>query len=292
MSADTVISADLAFEALSAVSADEMATIDFSSLVGLLNEPNMPSGGGATIRRVIDLARLRRGCRVLEVGSNTGYTSIEFASWIDGHVTGLDINPVSTAFARAKAVRYGLRNVTFDVGDGQNLPYPNGAFDLIYCSNVTSFMHDHRRARDEYYRVLADDGMLVAVPIYYHTPPPDDLRRRVGEAIGVDLPVTSQQYWLDLFADPRAYLLEQETYEYERQPPERIAAYVERVLDQPHIQAIDPAVRDAAAARLSYFYTLFDENLSYARYDILVYRLNHPNPEPVLHTTRRVGTCR
>lgn len=292
MSADALTSASLASAALSAVTADDLATIDFSRLVGLLNEPNMPSGGGATIRRVIDLARLRRGCRVLEVGSNTGYTSIEFASWIDGQVTGLDINPVSTAFARDKAASCGLRNVTFDVGDGQDLPYPDGAFDLIYCSNVTSFMDDHRKARDEYYRVLADDGLLVAVPIYYHTAPPEDLRRRVGEAIGVDLAVTSQQYWSDLFADPRAHLLERESYEYERQSAERIAAYVDRVLDQPHLRAIDPSVRDAATARLSYFYSLFDENLSYARYDILVYRRNHPNPEPVLHTTRRVGAPR
>ena len=292
MSADTLTPDRLALDAFAAATVDDMVTIDFSRLVGLLNEPNMPSGGGATIRRVIDLARLRRGSRVLEVGSNTGYTSIEFASWIDGQVTGLDINPVSTAFARAKAARHGLRNVTFDVGDGQELPYPDGAFDLVYCSNVTSFIDDHRKARDEYYRVLADDGLLVAVPIYYHTAPPEDLRRRVGEAIGVDLAVTSQQYWSDLFADPRAYLLERETYEYDRQPAERIAAYVERVIDQPHLRAIDPAVLEAAASRLSYFYTLFDENLSYARYDILVYRRDHPNPEPVLHTSRRVGGSR
>ncbi|AGL19164.1 class I SAM-dependent methyltransferase [Actinoplanes sp. N902-109] len=278
----------LALDAFAALTTDDIATIDFSRLVGLLNEPNMPSGGGATIRRVIDLARLRPGSRVLEVGSNTGYTSIEFASWIDGHVTGLDINPVSTAFAREKAARHGLRNLTFDVGDGQDLPYADGSFDLVYVSNVTSFIDDHRRACDEYHRVLADDGLLVAAPIYYRTPPPEDMRRRVGAAIGVDLKVTDQRYWTDMFADPRATLVEQETYEYLRQSDERIAAYVGTVLDQPHLHRIDPALRAAAADRLTYFYRLFDENLSYARYDILVFRRGHPNPEPVLHTSRRV----
>jgi ubiquinone/menaquinone biosynthesis C-methylase UbiE len=266
----------------------EIARLDFSRLVGLVNEPNMPSGGGATVRRVIDLARLRRGASVLEIGSNTGYTSIEFASWLDGPVTGIDFNPTSVAFAHAKAKRHGLDNVRFQVGDALDLPFPERHFDLVYCSNVTSFIADHQRARDEYYRVLAPGGILAAVPIYYHAPPPEDLRRAVGEAIGVDLPVTSQEYWSALFAHADATLIERETYKYVRQSQDRIAAYVDWVFEQPHLLAIDQRLHAAAKARLSYFYQLFDENLSYARYDILLYRMGHPNPEPVLHRSRRV----
>lgn len=282
-------SAALASAAFASLRPDDLAQIDFSSLVGLVNEPNMPSGGGATIRRVVDLARLRSGCNVLEIGSNTGFTSIEFASWIDGKAVGVDINPISVAFAKDKAGRYGVENVTFDVGDGCHLPYPDDTFDLVYCSNVTSFIDDRKRARDEYYRVLGPRGVLAAVPIYYHLDPPDELRQKVGEAIGADLPITDQHYWIDLFDDPTAVLVEHETYEYERQTPERIAAYVEMILQQPHLKNLDPVLREAAGERLSYFYSLFDENLSYARYDILIYRRNHPNPEPVLHTSRRVG---
>ncbi|MEV0388994.1 class I SAM-dependent methyltransferase [Nonomuraea sp. NPDC050643] len=267
---------------------EDIALLDFSRLVGLVNEPNMPSGGGATIRRIIDLCRLRSGCTILEVGSNTGYTSIEFASWVDGRVIGLDINPVSVAFAEEKAARFGIDNVEFHVGDGLALPYERGRFDLVYCSNVTSFIVDHQGARDEYYRVLAPNGVLVAVPIYYHTVPPDGLRRAVGEAIGVDLIVTTQAYWTELFADPSAALLHRETYEYVRQSPRRIAEYVESVFSQPHLGNIDPVLREAAKARLTYFYELFDENLAYTRYDILIFRRNHPNPESVLHTSRQV----
>ncbi|MGW7284985.1 class I SAM-dependent methyltransferase [Streptomyces sp. NPDC054847] len=283
MSEPDVISA-----ALTTLGPDDVRVLDFSSLVGLLNEPNMPSGGGRTVRRVIAMARLAPGARVLEIGSNTGYTSIEFASWLDAQVVGIDINPVATAFATDKAARHGLANVRFDVADATDLPYPSDSFDLVYCSNTTSFMHDHQRARDEYYRVLAPLGRLVAVPIYYASPPPEGLRRRVGEAIGVDLAVTDQDYWRNLFSDDEATLIEQETYEYVRQSPARIAAYVKSILDQPHLASLDESVRQAAADRLAHFYELFDENLRYARYDILMYRRGHPNPEPVLHRTRAV----
>ncbi|WP_051950789.1 class I SAM-dependent methyltransferase [Actinacidiphila yeochonensis] len=283
MPESTVIS-----DALEGLRVGDVPDLDFSTLVGLVNEPNMPSGGGRTIRRVIDMARLRPGVRVLEVGSNTGYTSIEFASWIDGEVVGVDVNPVSTAFATEKAARHGLDNVRFDVADGTDLPYRDGTFDLVYCSNVTSFMTDHRGARDEYYRVLAPRGVLAAVPIYYASPPPDDLRRRVGAAIGVDLPVTDQDYWRDLFSDDGSTLIDQETYAYVRQSPESIAAYVRSVLDQPHLARLDARVLDAVGRRLAYFYELFDENLGYARYDILMYRRGHPNPERVLHQSRAV----
>lgn len=283
------MSRTLALESYTNLTAEDIACLDFSRLVGLVNEPNMPSGGGATVRRVIDLARLRPGSTILEVGSNTGFASIEFASWTGCQVTGIDINPVSVSFAKEKADRLGVANVDFQVGDGLKLPFPNGTFDLVYCSNVTSFIANHAGARDEYYRVLAPNGILAAVPIYYHTAPPAKLRRKVGEAIGVDLPITTQEYWQNLFSDPSAALVEQETYEYIRQEPERIAEYVEAVFDQSHLLSLDPALRDAAAERLSYFYSLFDDNLAYARYDILLYRRNHPNPEPVLHRSRRIG---
>jgi ubiquinone/menaquinone biosynthesis C-methylase UbiE len=276
------------FVALEDLSAAEIAALDFSRLVGAINEPNMPSGGGHTVRRVLEFSRLRPGAKVLEVGSNTGFSAIEIASWIDGEVTGVDINPISTAFARDKAARHGLDNVRFVVGDGLGLPFGDASFDLVFCSNVTSFIADNRAARDEYYRVLRPRGVLAVAPIYYHRPPPDDLRRAVGDAIGVELPLTNRDYWPDLFADERSTLIEQETYEYLRQSPARIAAYAERVFEQPHLQRLDPARRTAAERRLTYFYEIFDENLAYARYDILIYRANHPNPEPVLHRTRRV----
>jgi ubiquinone/menaquinone biosynthesis C-methylase UbiE len=280
--------ADLTSSALADLSVAEIQKLDFSRVVALTNEPNMPSGGGATVRRVLELAAPRRGGRILEVGSNTGYTSIEMASWVDSPVTGLDVNPVSNAFAAQKAARAGIDNVEFVLGDGQGMPFEDGRFELVFVSNVTSFMADHQQACDEYYRVLAPRGMLAVAPIYYRTTPPQQLLKAVEEAIGVPLPVTSEQYWIDVFSRDGVSLIADERYEYIRQSPERIAAYVEQVMDQKHL--LDHPAQKIAALRdrLAHFYDIFDENLSYAGYSILVFRDGHPNPEPVLHATRRV----
>lgn len=274
--------------ALRDISVSEIRELDFSRLVGLVNEPNMPSGGGHTIRRVLELTRPRPGGRILEVGSNTGYTSIEMASWVDAPVTGVDINPVSNEFARKKAAAAGIDNVDFEQGDGHSLSFPNGEFQLVFCSNVTSFIADHGRAAAEYYRVLGDRGILAAVPIYYRTTPPEDLRRRVEAAIGVPLPVTSLEYWIDVFSHPEATLVHEEPYEYIRQTPERIQQYVDAVFTQPHLAQQPEEKLAALRDRLTYFYELFDENLSYAGYSILLFRRSHPNPEPILHESRRV----
>ena len=273
-------------EAIERLSAAEIGALDFSSVVGLTNEPNMPSGGGATVRRVLQLAHLRPGRPVLEVGSNTGYTTIEMASWLDAPVTGLDVNPVSNAFAAAKAQAAGIDNVTFVLGDGQGMPFPDETFQLVFCSNVTSFMADHGKAVDEYYRVLAPRGVLAAVPIYYRETPPEPLRAAVEEAIGVPLPVTSKDYWVQAFSRPGASLVADEPYAYVRQSGERIAEYVADIMREPHLRD-QPADKLAALRdRLTHFFEIFDENLSYCGYSILLFRPGHPNPEPMLHTTR------
>lgn len=283
--------ADLTTEAIADLSVAEIRRLDFSRVVALTNEPNMPSGGGATVRRVLQLARPRPGRPVLEVGSNTGYTSIELASWLDSPVTGLDVNPLSNAFAEAKAEAAGVGNVTFVLGDGQRMPFADDFFELVFVSNVTSFMADHHQAREEYYRVLAPRGVLAVVPIYYRRTPPESLRTAVEQAIGVPLPVTSEQYWIDVFAREDVTLIEAEQYGYVRQTPERIAAYVAQVMDQKHLAHVPEQKAEALRARLAHFYDIFDENLSYAGYSILLFRAGHPNPEPVLHTTHRiVGT--
>ncbi|NKZ03430.1 class I SAM-dependent methyltransferase [Actinomadura latina] len=271
---------------LARLTAVEIRGLDFSRVVALVNEPNMPSGGGATVRRVIELAAPKTGRPILEVGSNTGYSSIEFASWVDAPVTGVDINPVSNEFARRKAAAAGVDNVSFVLGDGLRLPFPDASFDLVFCSNVTSFMADHRRARDEYYRVLANRGALVVVPIYYRTAPPETLRRSVEEAIGAPLPVTTREYWEDVFARPEATLIADEPYVYERQTRDRISAYVDRVVSAEHLAGLPEEKAGALREQLRYFYELFDENLTYAGFSIMVFRKGHPNPEPVLHRTR------
>lgn len=270
--------------------ADDVSTLDFSSLVALLREPNMPSGGAETVRRVLRRCPLDGDATVLEIGCNTGFTTIEIASWTRAHVVGIDVNDRSLTHARAKATRYGIDNASFVRSDALALPFGAGTFDLVFCSNVTSFIVDHAAAAAEYRRVLRPRGVLAAVPIYYVEDPPEPLRRAVGAAIGIDLPVLSRDYWIELFSDPRLHLFAEEAYRYDDRSADDIRRYVDMVMQQADLDRERADVRRALHDRLLYFYELFNENLRYAGFSILLWRLDHPNREPILHSARRVHT--
>ncbi len=66
----------------------------YSDLVGLVRERNRPSGGVRTVQTVAVNAFLGAGSRVLEVGSNTGFTSVNLALLCQGHVVGIDVEPL------------------------------------------------------------------------------------------------------------------------------------------------------------------------------------------------------
>ena len=57
------------------------------------------------------------------------------------------------------------RDVSINL-DIASLPYPDGYFDVIYCSHVLEHVEDDRKAMREFLRTLADDGWaILLVPI-------------------------------------------------------------------------------------------------------------------------------
>lgn len=270
----------------SQISAADVPFLNFSQTVSLVNEPNMCSGGAETIRQILRHAPpLGAGQRVLEVGSNTGFSVLEMASQTVARVTGIDIEPYSVRLASDKARSLGLANADFKVGDGTSIAEPDDSFDLVFASNVTSFIPDPVRAVEEYYRVLRPLGTLAVAPIYYHEAPADDLLAEVGEAVGVDVPVRGLQDWVTAFGQNRREPYWVQEYAYDDLDDAHIERYVRAVLDQPSNRSLDPSVSTAAAERLGYFYRLFNRNLRHARFAVMLFRKSEPTRFPILHTT-------
>lgn len=259
--------------------------MDFSTLVSVVREPNMCSGGYETIREIIKESNLRHDAKILEIGSNTGFSSFEFATILPhAQVTGIDINPQSVEFAQEKAKKYKLSNVNFLCSDARALPFDNQTFDLVFCSNVTSFIEEKEKAIIEYIRVLKKGGILAAVPIYYRKQPPQKLVQKVGEAIGTKIEVWDRSFWEGLFqryGDLQLYFAKD--YEYVPSTEEEIETYVEMVMDQKHLASVDPKIKQALKNRLTYLYQLFDFNLTYAGFSILLYRKCPVNRWHILH---------
>ena len=77
--------------------------------------------------------RVVRGKRVLDVGCGDGRLALavaRFASSVDG----VDPDGESIGAAQQAARKAGIRNVRFSVGAAQQLPYPDGKFDLVVLS--------------------------------------------------------------------------------------------------------------------------------------------------------------
>jgi ubiquinone/menaquinone biosynthesis C-methylase UbiE len=113
--------------------------------------------------RQLDLARVTAGESVLDVGCGTGTLAVAAARRTTT-VRGLDPSSDLLARARKKARRARL-DVTFELGTGESLPYPNESFDVVLSSFVLHHLsHDALRASaGELRRVVKSTGRVLIV---------------------------------------------------------------------------------------------------------------------------------
>jgi SAM-dependent methyltransferase len=101
--------------------------------------------------------RLARGKRVLDAGCGAGYGSAALAE-VAEHVTGVDIAADAIEYARAN---YQVANLTFEEASVTQLPFGDGAFDLVTAFEVIEHLEDWRGLLAEASRVLATGGQLI-----------------------------------------------------------------------------------------------------------------------------------
>jgi ubiquinone/menaquinone biosynthesis C-methylase UbiE len=115
---------------------------------------------------VVDAVDSRVGMRILDIASGTGRAAIALA--IRGaQVFSLDLTAAMLLEGRKKVQESEIDNVTFTVGNGRFLPFPDMSFDAITC---TRFFHllpveEYPHFTREMERVLRPGG-LVAVSIF------------------------------------------------------------------------------------------------------------------------------
>jgi ubiquinone/menaquinone biosynthesis C-methylase UbiE len=102
--------------------------------------------------------RIERGIRLLDVACGAGQTAIPAAK-TGARVTGVDIASNLIEAARKQAAAEGL-HAQFDEGDAENLPYPDGAFDVVISLIGAMFAPRPEKVASELARVCRSGGRL------------------------------------------------------------------------------------------------------------------------------------
>ena len=125
------------------------------------------SGDFGQVARIIQqsadelIARLelKPGERVLDVACGSGNLAIP-AARAGAIVTGVDIATNLIEQARARAASEGL-TIQFDEGDAENLPYDDGAFDVVVTMYGAMFAPRPERVAAELIRVCRSGGRIA-----------------------------------------------------------------------------------------------------------------------------------
>lgn len=113
-------------------------------------------------RRLVNLAAVRPGTRVLDLACGTGDIAFEAASR-GGAVVGLDITYRMIELARAKDREGGAPRARFLVGDMMALPFTDASFDLVTTGYGLRNVPHLAGAIREICRVLGPGGRFLSL---------------------------------------------------------------------------------------------------------------------------------
>ncbi len=110
---------------------------------------------GTMLAKILECADLA-GRDVLEIGCGDGRITAGLAGK-PGRLTAIDPDPKAIAAAGAR-----VPDVTFRVGAGEDLPFPDDAFDVVLFT-LSLHHQDARKALKETGRVLRKDGTALVI---------------------------------------------------------------------------------------------------------------------------------
>jgi SAM-dependent methyltransferase len=124
-----------------------------------------PIANEAALQMIVDAAQPGPDDTVLDVACGGGIVVCAFAPHLR-HATGIDVTPAMLERARALAAEKALVNVTWQEGEVERLPYPDGGFTIVVTRFAMHHFLDPAAVFREMVRVCAPGGRVVVVDTY------------------------------------------------------------------------------------------------------------------------------
>ena len=114
-------------------------------------------------RRMIELAAVKPGDRVLDLATGSGDPALAVARIVgaEGEVIGVDMAEPLLDYARERAREAGIENATFLAMDAASLDLPAESFNAVLCKFGLMFFHDYDSAIGAVHDVLKKGGRFV-----------------------------------------------------------------------------------------------------------------------------------
>jgi ubiquinone/menaquinone biosynthesis C-methylase UbiE len=117
------------------------------------------------IRRLVAAASLRGNERVLDIATGPGYIAEAFAR-AAREVIGVDLTAAMLAIGVERTKERGISNVSFRIGDVQNLPFENEEFEVVVSRLALHHMQNPAQVVREMTRVCRLGGTVLVEDIY------------------------------------------------------------------------------------------------------------------------------
>ena len=255
----------------------DIKEMSYNEIIGLVRETNRTPGGLNTIRIVAEKLMLNSNSKILDIGTSTGHSALEFSRLLNCEVTGIDINPMSLETATERLKRFELNNAKFVLDDATNMKFEDKTFDVVFAGNVTSLVSDRDAALKEYWRVLKPSGYLVAVPMYYVKKPSEKLVDDVRKAIQVNITALYKDDWKKFFVREEDEIFEEIDFKFNKCTDEEINEFCKNILAREHLKELSTDSYETLKECYYDFMHLFNENNSHMGFTIFMLRKKEEN---------------